>query len=472
MYDTLKEYFTAHREEIFSRLAALVAIPSVMGAPEEGMPYGRAVDDALRASAALFAEEGFPAERDPEGHYVLASYGEGERTIGIFAHADVVPAGLGWTLTEPFSPLRRDGALVGRGAEDNKSGIIAALYLLKAVRELAIPVNAKILVFIGGCEESGMHDIKAFNKKHKAPDVSLVPDNSFPFSLGEKGRITAWIASPYMLGEILDFHGGNAYNAVMDEVTVTLARSAALANTLGDAVANRPEMTLCVGEEEITLTVKGRSAHAAAPAKGINAAGLAATLLADCPALAPDDRIVMRSASLFLSDPYGAPLGIAGNDGPFGNRTAVIGMARVRDGRLYLSQDIRYGAALAWSDLEPAVLDNLEAEEWEMIPVSKQDGFDLGDDSPLSAALLDVYKRVTGRGDAKPYRSFGGTYARCLPMAYSIGTVLGGTRPDFIPEGHGGAHAPDEFISEDGYLAALPVMAEFLITVDEYLKNV
>ena len=111
-----------------------------MGAPQEGMPYGIGVDTALRAAEAMFREDGFATERDPEGRYFLATYGEGERTLGLFAHADVVPAGDGWTLTAPFEPLRRDGLLIARGADDNKTGIISSLYLLRAVRELSLPL--------------------------------------------------------------------------------------------------------------------------------------------------------------------------------------------------------------------------------------------------------------------------------------------------------------------------------------------
>lgn len=473
--DRITDFFEAHREEMLTRLASLCAIPSVMGAPQEGMPYGIGVDTALRAAEAMFREDGFATERDPEGRYFLATYGEGERTLGLFAHADVVPAGDGWTLTAPFEPLRRDGLLIARGADDNKTGIISSLYLLRAVRELSLPIDGvRLLVFVGGNEESGMSDIEAFCAAHPAPDVSIVPDNSFPLSLGEKGRVTAWLVSPPMLSDVLSINGGMAFNAVLDRATATLAFSPALAESLREAISGREDISMDVDGPggRITLTARGRSAHAAAPKDGINAGALLTELLSACPCLSADERGVLASASIFLSSPYGGALGIAGDDGPFYGRTTVNGMIRTRGGRIFLSQDIRYGAALHWEeDLAPLVEEGVDAEEWEIIIDSATDGFDLGDDAPLAARLLDAFRRLTGNEQAMPYRSLGGTYARHLPAAYSVGTSVDRARPALIPEGHGGAHAPDEYICEDSLLASLRILTEYVTTSADFLRN-
>ena len=157
--DRITEYFDSHKAEMLSRLATLCAIPSVQSAPEAGKPFGAAVDAALEKAAALFREEGFSVERDPEGRSILASVGEGERTIGLFAHADVVPPGEGWTVTDPFSPVIRDDVLVARGARDNKAGIVSSLYLFKAIRDLGIPMKSRLVCFVGGNEETGMLDV-------------------------------------------------------------------------------------------------------------------------------------------------------------------------------------------------------------------------------------------------------------------------------------------------------------------------
>lgn len=476
MMNRITEYLNAHRAEIVAHLASLCAIPSVEGAPEEGKPFGIEVARALSLAEEMFREEGFLTERDPEGRYVLASFGEGERTVGIFAHADVVPAGEGWRVTEPFAPAERDGFLVARGAEDNKGGIVAALYLLKALRDLAIPLDSRILVFIGGNEETGMRDVPAFLAAHGAPAVSLVPDNDPPLSLGEKGRAEGWLVSPPLLSDVLDFVGGSAYNVVLDRATVTLLYSEALYASLSSLAEGdeRVELSADPETERITLTAHGRAAHASHPDGSLNAAAVAAGLLSSSSALSADERGVLAAASIFLSDPFGDTLGIAGEDGPFGRRTAVSGMVRMRDGRLFLSQDIRYGSMTSWEELSPDLYDTVEGEEWDFLLGSAKDGFDLGDGDPLAEALLATYRRVTGIADAAPYRSGGGTYARLLPRAFSIGLTVPGLSPSpetVFGEGHGSVHAPDEAIGIDGYLAALRVLAEYVVTVDGFLKN-
>ena len=75
----------------------------------------------------LFSDRGFSAEIFNDSGYALVTLGSGEKTIGIFSHSDVVPVGDDWLYTKPFEPVIKDGALIGRGVEDNKSGIMAAL---------------------------------------------------------------------------------------------------------------------------------------------------------------------------------------------------------------------------------------------------------------------------------------------------------------------------------------------------------
>lgn len=473
--DRITEYFEAHKDEALARLAALCKIPSVQGTPEAGKPFGKDVDAALRLAERMFADEGFVTERDPDGCYVLAYLGEGERSIGLFAHADVVPPGEGWSVTEPFAPRLLEDIMVARGVHDNKAGIVASLYLFKAIRDLGIPVRSRLVCFIGGNEETGMLDIRAYRKAHTAPDASIVPDNSYPFSLGEKGRATAWLISPPLLSDILDFSGGNAYNVVLDNAKATLFYNPALAAALADAVHGRSELTLTVNEgaKRITLAAMGRPAHAAAPGGGVNAAALIAEILAACPALSADERGVMASAAMFLADPYGGSLGMAGTDGVFGGRTAVAGMVRVRDGRFFISQDIRFGTGITWDELLELIEEGADAEDFEVMVDTATDAFDLGDDAPMAAPLLDAYARITGN-EARPYRSGGGTYAKHLPNAYSVGVLYhpeGECHP-LIPEKHGGAHAPDEFIRVGAFLDSLRILMEYITAVDAVLNNV
>ena len=186
--EKLEAYMKRHREEIVETLKSLVRIPSVEGSPEAGAPFGRACADILRKTEALYAENGFLTEMHGESGYLLASGGgSGEKTIGLFAHGDVVPVSDDWVMTDPFTPIERDGFLIGRGVEDNKSGIVASLFAMRAIRDLGIPVKSRIVAFTGANEESGMCDIEAFARDERMPELSLVADCAFPVYRGEKG---------------------------------------------------------------------------------------------------------------------------------------------------------------------------------------------------------------------------------------------------------------------------------------------
>ena len=46
--------------------------------------------------------------------------------LDILAHVDVVPAGDGWSVTEPFVPLIKDGKLCGFGTCDDKGPAVSS----------------------------------------------------------------------------------------------------------------------------------------------------------------------------------------------------------------------------------------------------------------------------------------------------------------------------------------------------------
>ena len=111
-----------------------------------------------------------------------AVYGEipapaGAPTVMVYAHYDVQPAQRedGWE-TDPWTPVEKGGRLYGRGAADDKSGIVIAAASIR-VFEGNPPVGVKVL--IEGEEETTSH-LDAFVAAHPdlfQCDVFIIADN-------------------------------------------------------------------------------------------------------------------------------------------------------------------------------------------------------------------------------------------------------------------------------------------------------
>lgn len=153
--ESLREAVRDLMPQLQADLADLVRIPSCAftGFPREP------VHEAAEATRHLFADAGMQAELLPiDGGEpaVVGRIGEGPRSVLLYAHYDVQPAGdlQAWT-TPPFEPTVRDGRLYGRGAADDKSGIVMHLGAIRALQRVLGQVPVRVTTLIEGEEECG-----------------------------------------------------------------------------------------------------------------------------------------------------------------------------------------------------------------------------------------------------------------------------------------------------------------------------
>lgn len=172
-------------------LGTLVRIPSVAfpgfdranversAAAVESLLNDLGIFDSVEVKTAIIPEtgaEGMPA--------VLASRAarNGRPTILLYAHHDVQPVGDEslWE-SSPFEPTVRDGRLYGRGAADDKAGVMAHVGALRALTEaLGSDFDLGVNLFIEGEEEAGSASFAQFfsdNAEALRADVIVVADS-------------------------------------------------------------------------------------------------------------------------------------------------------------------------------------------------------------------------------------------------------------------------------------------------------
>jgi acetylornithine deacetylase/succinyl-diaminopimelate desuccinylase-like protein len=164
-------------------LERLVRIPSIWADPAHADDTRRSADAVVELARDAGAADVSVIAADGGAPAVTAHFPgpAGAPTVLLYAHHDVQPTGgtEHWT-SPPFEPTERDGRLYGRGAADDKAGVMTHLAVLRAY-EGRPPVG--ITLFVEGEEESGSPTLPTLLRTHKellACDVIVIADASNP----------------------------------------------------------------------------------------------------------------------------------------------------------------------------------------------------------------------------------------------------------------------------------------------------
>ena len=458
------QWFDHHREEIVRQLMDFVSIPSIARYDDPDYPYGLECHRAMDAFQQAAERLGLSAERFGD-HVVSAALNPdpAKKTIGLWTHLDVVPPGSGWVF-KPFEPVCAEGYVIGRGADDNKSAAAGALYMLRCLKELEIPLRCNVKVLAGCDEECGSRGVAYFAEHYPCPDFSLVPDCPVPVCHGEKGIINVTFrALKPLSGDILTMAGGVASNVIPDAVL------RATADRL-DRLSRLPERVSAeVSEDRITLTAHGTSGHAGFPIGHVNAVQVLIRALLEAELTGPGDASILQFLDRVNQDCYGTALGVAMKDEASGPLTCAGTVLSLEDNRPCLTANIRYCVTADGAAIRAALADAAARGGFELAHFSDSAPNFFPKDHLMVTALTGVYNAITG-GSAEPYVMSGGTYARKLPNAVGFG-IGGQPHPpcELIPHGHGGAHLPDEALHLGNYFRALEILTMGVIEADRCL---
>ncbi len=432
--EQIKKYFDAQWFEMMRDIARICAINSERTAPLEGMPYGEGPYQALMEFKAMAEEKGF------EGvvyDNVVASFdlNDKERQLDMLAHLDVVPAGEGWTVTDPFEVKIKEGRIYGRGTADDKGPAVVALWAMQCVRDLGIEMKKNVRLVVGTDEECGSSDLPHYYGKVEEAPMTFSPDAEYPVINIEKGSYGPEFSAEWeestALPRVTSIKGSLKKNVLPGKSWATVEgltkdEMAPIAAKVTETTKVNFEMEEAEGA--VNITAIGYGAHAASPETGINAlTGLIQLLcelpLAKCEAV---DKLNSLKKLLPHGDSAGKAIGVAMSDKESGALTLTFSMMNFTKTGFTGQFDSRCPICSNEENVKKVVEAAFAAEGIKTQDQKMNEPHHVPADSEFVKELLKVYEDYTGL-KGEPIAIGGGTYVHHLKNGVAFGCAMPGT---------------------------------------------
>lgn len=427
------EKILAYQDDILRDLAKVVAIPSVCGAAEGNLPYGKEPARALDTVLELAESYGLKTKNVDyyAGH---AEYGEGEEVVVVMNHIDVVPAGENWN-TPPFEMVEKDGVLYGRGVDDNKGPAIVSLHCLRALKDAGVIGKRRIRVVFGSGEEIGMDDMNHYFAEEPYPTYGITPDGSYGVCHCEKGILHFKIHSEKEDSIVRSFISGTVVNAVPYKAEAEIACTAEQAQALRKAAETAEgKFEITDVEGGVKILSLGTACHASTPGGGFNAAAYLIVLLKSVFTNEELGALVSFAAEKIGTTYDGSAAGVDCSDEASGPLTFNFGIMQMENGRGRLEVDIRYPATLSSDPLIEKLRGEAQAYGLQYETDMEEKPLYLPKDSKLIRILSGAYEDCMHE-PCQVYSMGGGTYARSMN---GKGVAFGAGFPGDLP-----SHAHD-----------------------------
>ncbi|WP_282396758.1 dipeptidase [Pseudomonas sp. PS01298] len=479
--------------------------------------YGKAATETLRELVEIptFNVDGVPQYKNPEfikiagkiqalakdfnlnfrnidnRVYEISLEGSGDEVVGIHAHADVVPVTPeNWVLKDgtkldPFKVTLIGDRMYGRGTEDDKNGIVVALYAMKVIKEEKLPLARNFKLLVDTTEETSGDAIPYYFEHNPTPQYNLALDGGYPVVIAEKGYGTVMATFPRRKGEgkgaeIISMTGGMATNQIPSASVATFvsdkpAELAASLQKAGTEYAKRNGGDFAVAAKvdgkNVKLTVTGVSAHSSEPESGVNPVARMLELIHSV-----DGKIALKhnhitDAARYASDNWGldylgGKLGVGFSDDFMGPLTTSLTFVGLDDKAFKLAVNLRVPKGKSPEKLKAEIADKLNA--WDKQSKVKVD-FTYSVAEPMYRnpegewvkALLAVASENLGM-EHKFGTSAGATSVHELPNGVQFGLA----RPEVKYTGH----TDNEFKTVDQFLLDLQIVTEMMSRIGQLPK--
>ena len=465
--DEIAAYAQSCRQAYLDDLSELIAIPSVseeLFQASDQAPFGLHCVEALEKMMELCGRYGLPTRTI--GNVIgIAEYGEGPRELDIVAHLDVQPAGPGWT-TPPFALTIDGDTAYGRGASDDKGPALAALYAVRALKDLGIPLRKKVRLVFGTGEEYGISDIHYYTDKEAPPPFMFTPDHTFPVVNGSKASYTARLSAAFepMGGDgaaVLHVKGGDNRGAVPGICTAQVrgAPRPLMEQAVKDArMRTGLPITLEENDGMYTLVSRGVSTHAVKADQGKSALTAMLELLCHLPfGNTRGHCLLRRFAEMFPhGDVAGRESGLFMEDTLSGGSLYNVGIFRYQPDGLEAQLRVTLPVTAKEEQFVPLFLERASRAGLRVDQGHFSSGRYVPLDDPYLKKLLASYTCHTGQ-EAYGIIAGGGSYASYFPRGVAFGC-----EPDGVDTR---MHGAQEFVSIENMLRSIAIFAQAILEI-------
>jgi dipeptidase D len=388
--------------------------------------------------------------------------------LALLTHGDVEGVeGQKWS-SPPFEAKLVDGRIVGRGTEDDKGPLVAALYALAALHDTGWPLASTVRLLIANGEESSWDEISYYLARAPMPERTVGLDAAYPVTHAEKGygvltvraRPAAVTTAPKPgAWRVVKMSGGSGLSVIAERGEVLLERlgtpeeragaysEISLLGGLWSRSNHAGRLGISREGDLFKVTAEGRGGHSSEPASGHNALGDLTAFLATLD-LRMDSWGALASFTGIAvgTETNGLSLGLAHRDAVMGDLTTNLSFLREDKGTPVAEINIRYPRGIAKDFMEKQLADRAAAfarRAGATIAVQvdlRTQPHITPAEGPLVSGLLDVWKEVTGTS-GRPVAIGGLTQA----SLFKDGVDFGPSEDMAHYRGHG----TDEYLTPD-----------------------
>ncbi|KIK86602.1 dipeptidase [Pseudomonas koreensis] len=423
--------------------------------------------------------------------YEISLDGSGDDVVGIHAHADVVPVTPeNWVLKDgtkldPFKVTLIGDRMYGRGTEDDKNGIVVAMYAMKVIKEEKLPLARNFKLLVDTTEETTGDAIPYYFEHNPTPNYNMALDGGYPVVIAEKGYGTVMANFPLRKAEgsgaeITSMTGGLATNQIPSVSVATLVTDkpeqlAASLQKAGNEYAKKHggdfKVAAKVDGKDVKLSVTGVSAHSSEPESGVNPVARMLDFINGLDGKVALKHNQITDAARYASnnwglDYLGKKLGVGFSDAFMGPLTASLTYVGVDDKAFKLAVNLRVPKGKSPEVLQKEIADKLAA--WSKKTHVAAD-FTYSIDEPM-------YRNPEGEW----VKALLAVATENLGMKHEFGTSAGATSVHDLPNGvqFGLArpevkytgHTDGEFKTVDQFLLDLQIVTEMMGRVGQLPK--